>query len=78
MAVRYPFGHGLSYTTFEYSDIALSSNSIRSDDELTVTATITNTGHCDGKEVVQLYVSDVQSSIVRPKVWQIWLWQVSL
>lgn len=66
MAVRYPFGHGLSYTTFEYSDIALSSNSIRSGDELTVTATITNTGHCDGKEVVQLYVSDVQSSIVRP------------
>lgn len=62
----FPFGHGLSYTTFEYSDIKLSSNAINADDELTVSVKVTNTGKVEGKEVVQLYVTDKESSIIRP------------
>jgi len=62
----FPFGHGLSYTTFEYSDIKLSSNAINADDELTVSVRVTNTGKVEGKEVVQLYVTDKESSLIRP------------
>ena len=62
----FPFGHGLSYTTFEYSDIKLSSNAINADDELTVSVKVTNTGKVEGKEVVQLYVTDKESSLIRP------------
>ena len=62
----FPFGHGLSYTTFEYSDLKLSSNAISADDELTVSVVVKNTGDTDGKEVVQLYVSDKQSGVIRP------------
>lgn len=62
----YPFGHGLSYTTFEYSDLELSSDTIGFSDTLTASATITNTGDYDGYEVVQLYVHDKVGSITRP------------
>ncbi len=62
----YPFGHGLSYTTFEYSDTEFSSKIIGFSDTLTVSATITNTGDYDGYEVVQFYVHDKVGSITRP------------
>lgn len=64
--VRFPFGHGLSYTTFEYSDLKLSADRIKDTDTLTVTFKIKNTGSCDGAEIAQLYVSDVESTIYRP------------
>ncbi len=66
-AVRYPFGFGLSYTTFEYSDIKLSDKSIKDTDTLTVTVKVKNTGDVSGYEVVQLYVSDTESTIYRPE-----------
>ncbi|MCH5170036.1 MAG: glycoside hydrolase family 3 C-terminal domain-containing protein [Oscillospiraceae bacterium] len=64
--VRFPFGHGLSYTTFEYSDLKVSADSIKDTDTLTVTFKVKNTGSVDGAEIVQLYVSDVESTIYRP------------
>lgn len=66
-AVRFPFGHGLSYTTFEYSDLKTSAESIDDTDTLTVTCKVKNTGSRDGAEVVELYVSDEESTIYRPK-----------
>ncbi len=66
-AVAYPFGHGLSYTTFEYSDISVSSAAIAEGDPLTVKCTVKNTGSVNGAEVVELYVSDRESTIFRPK-----------
>lgn len=65
--VQYPFGHGLSYTTFEYSDLALSSKQINEGEELVATFKVKNTGSVAGAEVAELYVSDVESSIFRPK-----------
>lgn len=65
--VRFPFGFGLSYTTFEYSGIKLSANKINEDDCLTVSCIIKNTGEYDGAEVVQLYVKDKESTIFRPE-----------
>lgn len=62
----YPFGYGLSYTTFAYSDIHLSSTEMSADGELTATVTVTNTGSCDGAEVVQLYIRDLVGSVTRP------------
>ena len=62
----YPFGYGLSYTTFEYSDIALSSNQMTADGSITASVTIKNTGNYDADEVVQLYIRDVVGSISRP------------
>lgn len=62
----YPFGYGLSYTSFEFSDISLSSDSIAADGELKVSLTVTNTGDYDGAAVVQLYVRDLVASRVRP------------
>jgi beta-glucosidase len=62
----FPFGFGLSYTTFEYSDISLSKTTISADETLEATVTVTNTGGYDGEEVVQLYIRDVVASITRP------------
>ncbi len=64
--VVFPFGYGLSYTTFEYSDIAVSADSIKDTDTLTVTFKIKNTGDRDGAEVAELYVADKESTIYRP------------
>ena len=63
---RYEFGYGLSYTTFEYSQLHLNKKKIRADEQLEVSATIKNTGSCDGEEIVQLYLRDIVGSIVRP------------
>ena len=62
----YPFGYGLSYTTFAYSDIHLSSTEMSADGELTAIVTVTNTGSRDGAEVVQLYIRDLVGSVTRP------------
>lgn len=62
----YPFGYGLSYTTFEYSDVKLSSASIDAKGELTASVTVTNKGKADGAEVVQLYIRDLVGSVTRP------------
>jgi beta-glucosidase len=62
----YPFGYGLSYTHFNYGDLKLSSTSLRGNQTLTASITVTNTGQRDGKEVVQLYIRDVVGSITRP------------
>jgi beta-glucosidase len=63
----FPFGHGLSYTTFEYSDMRLSAGRITEGDELTVSCNITNTGTTAGAEIVQFYVSLPGSFILRPR-----------
>lgn len=62
-AVQYPFGHGLSYTDFQYSHLELSSKELAADDQLTVSVTVTNVGDRPGQEVVQLFVSDRFASI---------------
>jgi len=62
----FPFGHGLSYTTFAYSDLKLSSQTMTTEETLTATVTIKNTGKVAGAEVVQLYLSDLEASIERP------------
>lgn len=64
--VLFPFGYGLSYTTFEYSDITLSSDNIKDTDTVTVSFKIKNTGSVDGAEIAQLYVTDKESTIFRP------------
>lgn len=64
--VLFPFGFGLSYTTFEYSDLKLSKKKIKDSDTLTVSYKIKNTGSVAGSEVSQLYVSDCESTIFRP------------
>ncbi len=66
IAPLFPFGFGLSYTTFDYSPLRLSTREIGPDDVLHVSLDITNTGARAGKEVVQLYVRDVASSLQRP------------
>lgn len=65
-AVAYPFGYGLSYTSFAYSDIKLSKKLISDQEALTVTLTVTNTGTMRGKEVVQLYVAPPKSAVFKP------------
>jgi len=62
----YPFGYGLSYTSFAYSDIRLSSPELTEKGELTAEITVTNTGKRDGSEVVQLYIRDLAGSVTRP------------
>jgi beta-glucosidase len=62
----YPFGYGLSYTSFTYSEIVLSSNTIKGNKEITATVTVTNAGNVAGKEVAQLYTRDLVGSITRP------------
>ncbi|WP_339301902.1 glycoside hydrolase family 3 N-terminal domain-containing protein [Paenibacillus sp. FSL R5-0623] len=63
---RYAFGYGLSYTTYEYSEPQLSAASMTTDDSVTVSVNVTNTGRYAGAEVVQMYISDVVSSLTRP------------
>ena len=62
----YPFGFGLSYTTFEYSDVKLSANEMAQDGSVTASVTVKNTGSRQGKETVQLYIHDVYSTSTRP------------
>lgn len=66
MEVRYPFGHGLSYTSFEYSDLKLSKECMKDTDCLTISVKVKNTGNRAGKEVVQLYVSNQTGTSNRP------------
>lgn len=62
----FPFGHGLSYTTFEYGKATIDRKKGTADDVFTVTIPVTNTGDREGSEIVQLYVSDLKSSLPRP------------
>ena len=62
----YPFGYGLSYTTFDYSDVKLSADGMPADGKVTASVNVTNTGSRDGKETVQLYIHDVYSTSTRP------------
>jgi len=62
----YPFGYGLSYTDFKYSDVALNKSTLAPGEKLTVTATVSNTGKVAGIETVQLYIRDLVGSITRP------------
>ena len=64
--VLYPFGHGLSYTTFEYSNLRLSANKISRDGSIKIGCTVKNTGSCKGDEVVQVYVRDIKASVKVP------------
>jgi beta-glucosidase len=65
--VQFPFGHGLSYTTFEYSHPKVSASTFKDVDGVTVTVDVTNTGKLAGAEIVQVYVHDRESSLVRPE-----------
>jgi beta-glucosidase len=62
----FPFGFGLSYTTFEYSDLQLSKSEIAANENIEVSVTIKNTGARDGAEIAQLYIRDVYSDVTRP------------
>lgn len=62
----FPFGYGLSYTTFEYSNLSLASDKLTAQDSLSISFTLKNTGKYDGTEVVQLYVQDKVGSVTRP------------
>ena len=64
--VQFPFGHGLSYTTFAYSNAVADKAEMTADQTLKVSVDVTNTGSADGAEVVQLYINDVKSTIDRP------------
>jgi Beta-glucosidase-related glycosidases len=63
---KFPFGYGLSYTQFQYSDMTLSSTELKGNQTLNISVTISNTGNYDGEEVVQLYVRDLFGKVVRP------------
>jgi beta-glucosidase len=63
---RFPFGYGLSYTSFAYANLRLSADSIRDVDGVTVSVDVTNTGEVAGKEIVQVYVRDCAASLARP------------
>ena len=62
----YPFGYGLSYTTFKYDNLVLNSKKLTKEQELTITFNLKNTGNYEGTEVVQLYVCDKVGSVARP------------
>ena len=64
--VQFPFGYGLSYTTFEYSNLQVSATEFTDQDGLTVTVDVTNTGDRAGKEIVQLYLHDHEAGLMRP------------
>jgi beta-glucosidase len=63
---KFPFGFGLSYTTFQYSDLKLSQSQMQTDGSIDVEMKLTNTGKYAGAEVVQLYIKDIVGSVVRP------------
>jgi beta-glucosidase len=67
MQVLYPFGYGLSYTDFAYGNPTVSATTFRDVDGLTVTVDVTNTGNIAGKEIVQVYVHDRESELMRPE-----------
>ncbi len=62
----FPFGYGLSYTSFSYSDISINKKQIRANETLEAKLTVTNTGNYDGEETVQLYIQDVYATITQP------------
>lgn len=62
----YPFGYGLSYTTFRYGDLRLSNNSMNEKGKITVSVTVTNTGSYDADEIIQMYIRDMVGSVARP------------
>lgn len=66
MDVLFPFGHGLSYTTFKYDNLTVDKDGLTDEDTLTVSVEVTNIGNIAGKEVVQLYVSPKESKVIRP------------
>lgn len=74
---EWPFGHGLSYTSFEYSDLDLSP-SVEGDGELFVSVDVENTGDVPGDEVVQLYVRDLEPRLVRPREWLVAFARITL
>ncbi|MCB2305582.1 glycoside hydrolase family 3 C-terminal domain-containing protein [Clostridium estertheticum] len=63
----FPFGHGLSYTNFEYSDITVDKKEMVDNETLSIKVKIKNTGKVTGKEIVQLYIKDVESTVIRPE-----------
>lgn len=63
---KFPFGYGLSYTNFNYSNLKLSNPKMKSNEKITVTMDISNTGKYDGEEIVQLYIQDQFASLIRP------------
>ena len=63
---KYEFGYGLSYTSFEYSDLRLSTKKMKAGEKITVNVSISNTGKVDGEEIAQLYLRDLVSSVSRP------------
>ena len=67
VAPLFAFGHGLSYTTFEYGEATIDKTSMNKKGSVTVTIPVTNTGKRAGKEVVQLYISDKEASVMRPE-----------
>ncbi|HMD87851.1 MAG TPA: glycoside hydrolase family 3 C-terminal domain-containing protein [Anaerolineaceae bacterium] len=67
LAVLFPFGYGLSYTSFSYANAKASKNTFKDVEGVTVTVDVTNTGKVSGKEIVQLYVHDQKSGLVRPE-----------
>lgn len=66
MPVMFPFGFGLSYTTFDYSNLKVDKKELSDQETLTVSVDITNTGKVAGKEIVELYVADKESTVIRP------------
>jgi beta-glucosidase len=62
----YPFGFGLSYTTFEYGELALNKTEMTTSDSIVVSIDVTNTGNREGAEVIQLYIRDLVGSVTRP------------
>jgi beta-glucosidase len=62
----YPFGYGLSYTSYEYSELKLSSNKLTADETITISVDVTNSGKAAGEEIVQLYVRDMVGEVIRP------------
>jgi beta-glucosidase len=62
----FPFGFGLSYTSFSYTDFSIDKKEMKASEKITASVTVTNNGNYDGEEVVQLYIRDVVGSITRP------------